>query len=358
MSRGAVATIDCDALRHNLARVRALAPQARVAAAVKADAYGHGAVPVARALSAADAFAVACLDEALALRAGGITHPILILEGPLEAGEVAALADDRLAAVIHDEAQMGWLSAYRGARPIDVWIKVDSGMHRVGFACERLESVYKRLKALETVCIRGWLTHLGCADDEHNPATRVQVERFRAAISPYPGLRSIANSAGVVAWPEAHAEWVRPGIMLYGASPVIGRSASEVGLRPVMTLSSRLIGVRELRRGDPVGYGATWAAPETMLAGVVAMGYGDGYPRHAPSGTPVLVNGQRAKLIGRVSMDMLTVDLRGIESPRVGDPVVLWGEGLPAEEIAEAAGTIAYELFCSVTRRIPRRYSG
>lgn len=358
MSRGAVATIDRDALRHNLDRARAQAPRARIAAAIKANAYGHGAVPVARALGAADAFAVACVDEALALRAADIAHPLVLLEGPLEAAEVEAIAGSGFEAVIHDEAQIGWLAAYHGKAPLDVWVKVDSGMHRIGFACERVESVRERLLAMQRVRIRGWMTHLGCADDITSQTTVKQVERFHAAVDRYPGWKSIANSAGVIAWPVSHADWVRPGIMLYGASPLLGRNAIDLGLRPVMTLTSRLIGVRELRCGDAVGYGATWTAPETMPVGVVAMGYGDGYPRHAPSGTPVLVNGRRTQLIGRVSMDMLVVDLRGVGAAKVGDPVTLWGDGLPADEIATAAGTIAYELFCDVTLRVPFRYIG
>lgn len=358
MSRGAFAVVDRDALRHNLARARAQAPGARVFAAVKANAYGHGMAETAAALADVDAFAVASLEEALELRAAGLDHPVVLLEGPLEVDEVAAIGEAGLEAVIHDAAQLEWLADYRGGEPLRLWIKVDSGMHRVGFACDRVGAVYRLLSQLPRMRVLGWITHLACADDPTSSCTPQQVTRFNAALAGLPGLRSIANSAGVLAWPETHADWIRPGIMLYGASPLLGRSAAELGLRPVMTLNSRLMGVRELRRGDAVGYGATWTAPETMPAGVVAMGYGDGYPRHAPSGTPVLVNGRRTQLLGRVSMDMLTVDLRGIEPARVGDPVVLWGEGLPADEIAEAAGTIAYELFCSVARRVPFRYVG
>ncbi len=345
-------SINLAALRHNLQVVRRAAPSCRVMAAVKANGYGHGLVRVAQALYDSDGFGVACIDEALQLRAAGITASITLLEGFYHADEIPLIAEHRLDLLLHHESQIAALEQASINVPIRVWLKIDTGMHRLGVSPACAASLWQRLQAHPRLQPLGQMTHLACADDLQHPATHRQLEDFSRSTAGLSGERAIANSAGILGWPETHADWVRPGIMLYGVSPFIGGRAAEHDLRPVMTLSSELIAVNMVQAGDTVGYGGAWTCPEAMPVGVVAAGYGDGYPRHAPNGTPVLVNGRRVPLIGRVSMDMVCVDLRGQPDARIGDPVVLWGEGLAVEEVAEAAGTIAYELLCSVTQRV------
>lgn len=354
MTRPARVVINLAALRHNINRVRQLAPRSRIMAIVKADAYGHGITRVANILaSSADAFGVACLEEARALRAAGIQHPVVLLEGPYAAGELAEIEQLDLEIVVHDASQLTILEQARLARPVKVWLKIDSGMHRLGFQTADFAKAWRRLTACVSVAedIR-LMTHLAAANERDNPMTSAQLETFRELGSGIKADCSIANSAGIIAFPESHADWVRPGLMLYGVSPMSDSISQDEGLRPVMTLESRLIAVKQLHANEPVGYGATWRCPEDMPVGIAAAGYGDGYPRHAPSGTPVLVNGERVTLIGRASMDMLIVDLRSQPNARVGDPVVLWGEGLPVEEVANHAGTIPYELLCGVHKRL------
>jgi alanine racemase len=344
--------IDLGALRHNLTVARAAAPGSRVMAAIKANGYGHGLQRVARALAQADAFGVACINEALELRRSGIRQPIVLLEGFFHADELPLIGSNGLETVIHRPGQLEALEAYRGRPPLRVWIKVDSGMHRLGFPPETVAAVHARLLACAGVEFAGFVTHLANADDRQDPKTRSQLDTFAAATGGLPGLRSIANSAGVLGWPASHGDWVRPGVMLYGVSPFCAGSGGQHDLRPVMTLRSELIAVNRLDAGATVGYGGSWRCPEAMPVGVVAVGYGDGYPRHAAPGTPVLVNGRRVPLIGRVSMDMITVDLRSQPDAAVGAPAVLWGDGLPVEQVADQAGTIAYELLCGVTQRV------
>ncbi|MFZ5562335.1 MAG: alanine racemase [Pseudomonadota bacterium] len=351
--------ISTAALHHNLRRVREAAPYARVMAMVKADAYGHGARLVAETLAAADGFGVALLDEALALRAAGIRQPITVLEGVFSAMEMFEAVRHKLGVVIHQEAQVALLEQCKLTGPVDVWLKLDTGMHRLGLAPEAAIAAFRRIRAAPITGELGLLTHFACADQLESPLTERQLARFRAVQQvltkngerPLPD--SLANSAAILAWPAAHGAWVRPGIMLYGSSPFPGQSAESLGLRPVMTLTARLIAVRALKQGEPVGYGATWVAARDTRIGVVGIGYGDGYPRHAPHGTPVLVEGRRVPLVGRVSMDMLTVDLGDLPA-QPGDHCVLWGEGLPVDEVAAQAGTISYELFCKVTSRVRR----
>ncbi len=354
MTRPARALIDAQALHHNLQRVRALAPDSRVMAVVKANAYGHGLLRVARILLEAQAFAVASFEEGVALRNAGVAHPIFLLQGFYDSEELAELGHYRFAPVVHHETQLAALEGSRQAGPIDVWLKVDTGMHRIGFPPEEASQVFRRLEACPVVHRIRLMSHLANADDLADSTTRHQIERFKAVSTGLEAERSLANSAGVVAWPESHFDWVRPGIMLYGVSPLGARSAAELGLKPVMTLTSRLIAVNRCRRGERVGYGGEFVCPEDMSVGVVAIGYGDGYPRHARTATPVLLNGERAALIGRVSMDMITVDLRRHAGAAVGDPVVLWGKGLPVEEVAQCAGTIGYELLARMPPRVPR----
>jgi len=353
------ASIDHAALRHNLEVARGHAPHSRVWAVIKANAYGHGMVQVARTLSGADGFAVARVEEGVHLREAGEAKPILVLEGAVFPEEVEVAVRHRLELALHRADQVGLLERAVPRNPIAVWVKVDTGMHRLGIPPEEVPALLERLSRCPNLARPpGLMTHLANADDPSDPLTERQCERLRA-LAPGGGLRlSIGNSAGIVACPASRTDWVRPGIMLYGASPVVGRSAAELGLKPVMTLTSRLIAVRRLRRGDSVGYSGTWTCPEDMPIGVVGIGYGDGYPRHAPTGTPVLIRGRRLPLVGRVSMDMLSIDLRGLSEARVGDQVTLWGVGLPAEEIAERSGTISYELFCRLTGRVRLEHLG
>lgn len=352
MSRPARARLDPRALRHNLAKARALAPEARVMAVVKANGYGHGLLWAARTLSEADAFGVASIEEGRELRAGGVSQPVCLLEGFFEASEIPVLARERLMPAVHEPGQIAALAS--ATEPLEVWLKLDSGMHRLGFPIEQAQEAYARLRAIPAISSISVLSHLASADNPFDNATRSQVECFVGATESWKVARSMANSAGILAWPETHFEWVRPGLMLYGMSPLVGRKASEFDLRPVMTFESAVIAVRVQRKGAAIGYGGDYLCPEDMPVGVIAAGYGDGYPRHAAAGTPVLVGGEVVPLIGRVSMDMITVDLRRRPQTRVGDPVVLWGRGLPAEEVARWARTIPYTLVCGVTPRIPR----
>ena len=354
MSRPARALLDATALRHNLDRVRDHAPQAKVMAVVKANGYGHGLAWAARTLAAADAFGVASAEEGAALRESGVTRPICLLEGFFDAAELPLLARHGLEPAIHHEEQLRAIEAAALDRRLSVWLKIDTGMHRIGFAPEEAAAALARLKACAGVGAVRVMSHLACADDRSDPATKSQIERFLTLTRGMGLEKSLANSAGIVAWPESRLDWVRPGIMLYGAAPLTGAGAAELGLKPVMTLQTALIAVHRRRKGEVIGYGGDFRCPEDMPVGVAAIGYGDGYPRHAPAGTPVLVNGARAALIGRVSMDMITLDLRAQPQAKAGDPVVLWGAGLPVDEIAAAAGTISYELLCHVAERIPR----
>ncbi|HYW03845.1 MAG TPA: alanine racemase [Gammaproteobacteria bacterium] len=349
------ALIDAAALRHNLARVRRAAPGSSVLAAVKADGYGHGLLRVANSLSGhVEGFAVARVDEAERLRAGGIADRILVLEGAAGPRQIARARALEVELVVHDRAQLEVLEQAAGGGPLRVWIKVDSGMHRLGFDPAEIGAVHERLRSLETVVEPiPLLTHLACADIPDRAYTEGQIECFARSCEGLEGPRSLANSAGVLGFPGSHADCVRPGIMLYGVSPFEGRTGEQDGLRPVMEFVSELISVKPLQRGGRVGYGGRWTAPADTRIGVVAAGYGDGYPRHVPDGTPVLVKGRRVPLVGCVSMDMLTVDLGPEGNERVGDPVTLWGGRLPVEEIARAAGTIAYDLLCGLgTRRV------
>jgi alanine racemase len=358
MTRPTRARIDLQALQHNFTRVREAAPASRIMAIIKANAYGHGLVAVARALPHADAFGVAALEEGIALREAGFDRRIVLLEGLFDADEIHLITGYRLDCVVHHPLQVELLEHSRLRRPLDVWLKVDSGMHRLGFEPGCVSAIHERLRRIDAVATIRLMSHFACADDPRDAYTPRQIEIFRQAIAGLEGERSLANSAAVLGRPDSHQEWVRPGIMLYGGSPLTGRSAADLALLPVMTLESALIAVNMHPQGAAVGYGGEWVCPEAMPVGVAAIGYGDGYPRHAPGGTPVLVNGRRASLIGRVSMDMICIDLRACPAARVGDPVILWGEGLPVDEIAGQAGTIAYELLCRVGTRVGLDYLG
>lgn len=347
--------LDAEALRHNLQQVRKAAPHSRVMAAIKANAYGHGLQRSARILSEAgvDALGVASLDEALQLRTANIKTPITLLEGFFDSAELPLIEEHRLDVVLHHEAQVQTLEALEHTPTCGIWLKVDTGMHRLGVSPEQAPALWQRLQALLPAAqLRGMMTHLANADDRMDNTTPTQLAAFAQATAGLTTEQSIANSAGILAWPDSHADWVRPGIMLYGVDPFVDGAPCPATLQPVMTLRSELIAIKPLHKGDRIGYGGTWTCPEDMPVGVVAVGYGDGYPRHAPNGTPVLIGQQRVPMVGRVSMDMITVDLRNCPEARVGDEVTLWGRGLPVEEIATHAGTIAYELLCGITARV------
>lgn len=356
MTRPAQARLDLAALRHNLGVARELAPNSRVMAVVKANGYGHGALVVAQQLAPlADALAVACIEEAVALREAGIAAPILLLQGVFEATELSLVAELDLWLSITNSQQMAWLEEANLSRPLQCWLKLDTGMHRLGVMPGEAQALYQRLRSTPQALPEPVLcTHFAAADDLDSDQTDRQIALFEQLTAQLPARRSAANSAGVLAWPKAHYEWVRPGYMLYGNSPMNGTHTNAQALRPVMTLLSAVTGLREVATGAAVGYGATWTAARPSRIATVSVGYGDGYPRHAPSGTPVLVKGRRAALAGRVSMDMITVDVTDLPDVQLGDEVVLWGEGLSVDEVARHVGTIGYELTTRMPARAPR----
>ena len=349
--------VDLAALKHNLAVVRRHTPGGRVMAVVKADAYGHGALVVAQSLAAeVEALAVARLDEALRLRAGGIRTPIAVLEGIFDTDGLQLAAQLGLDLIVHDALQVDLLERTSLPGRVRIWLKVDTGMGRLGVDVHAAGALWQRLTDCPAVAPPvGWMTHLAHARRGECPETDHQLALFAIASAGSGAPRNIANSAGILAWPRKHADWVRPGVMLYGVSPFAGEEGADCGLRPVMSLCSELIAVKALDAGDAVGYGGTWRTPRATRLGVVAAGYGDGYPRTLPSGTPVWVNGRPVPLVGRVSMDLLTFDLGPNAADVVGSPVVLWGAGGPSvEALAASIGTIGYELLCRITPRVPR----
>jgi alanine racemase len=324
-----------------------------VLAVIKANAYGHGIVTVAEALGSADAFAVARLEEAVMLRAAGCRARIVLLEGVSAARELATAAQLGLEPFVHQAAQIALLEAWRGAHSFVVWLKIDSGMGRLGFRPADVPAAAARLAACARVAgPANLVTHLAEAEQRGNAGTRAQIDRFNEVTRGMPGERSIANSAGLIAWPEAQGDWVRPGIMLYGISPFADATGADLGLKPVMTFETRVLAIKDLAAGDRVGYGGAWTARRGARIAIAAAGYGDGYPRSASNGTPVQVNGMPAELAGRVSMDMLAIDVSDVLQVSVGDPVQLWGPAVPVERVAASAGTIGYELTCRVSRRV------
>ncbi len=354
MSRPAQITIDISALRHNLAQVKKFAPNSRILAMVKSNGYGHGIERIALALPDVDALGVASLEEGLQLRQAGVQNPICLMEGLFSPVEIGLAAEYDFTLIVHQVNQVDMLEKYfKVTNPFSVWLKIDTGMHRLGFQPSEVPSVYARLQRCAAVKKPiGLMTHFAEADAIERGHTLQQIELFDAITAKMEGQRSLSNSAAIIAWPTAHADWVRPGILLYGASPIHGRRGVEHNLRPVMKLSSELIAIHQLAKNERVGYGGVWSCPEDMAVGVVAIGYGDGYPWHVKSGAPVLVNGRPCPLVGRVAMDMLTVDLRTQPDAKVGDPVMLWGPGLPVEVVAEYSETTAYELLTRITQRV------
>ncbi|MEI7050816.1 MULTISPECIES: alanine racemase [Pseudomonas] len=354
--RPARALIDLEALRHNY-RIAREVTGAKALAVIKADAYGHGAVRCAQALEAeADGFAVACIEEALELRAAGIKAPVLLLEGIFEADELALIVEHDFWIVVHSLWQLEAIEQAALSKPITVWLKLDSGMHRVGLHPKDYAAAYQRLLASGKVAKIVLMSHFARADELHEQSSADQVAVFEAARQGLAAEVSLRNSPAVLGWPQIHSDWVRPGIMLYGATPFEEANAVAERLQPVMTLESKVICVRELPAGEPIGYGAKFITDKPMRIGVVAMGYADGYPRHAPTGTPVLVAGKRSRLLGRVSMDMLCIDLTDVPEADLGSTVELWGKNILASEVAQWADTIPYQIFCNL-RRVPRLYS-
>jgi len=351
------ARISLDALRHNLSRVRQLADGARVMSVIKANAYGHGLPETAEALGGSDAFAVANIDEASRLRSHFPDKKIVILQGVISQEALSLACKLNLDVVIHHEQQLLLLQQAKLSEALSVWLKVDTGMHRLGLPAEQLAAAIDRLQGCSNELNISLMSHFANADDQSDPLTEQQFGMFEQLTGQYNYSKSIANSAGILAKQDYHLDWVRPGIMLYGVNPFTDGMPSELQLQPVMTLTATIIAIQHFSKGDRIGYGGTWTCPEDMPVAVIAIGYGDGYPRHAQSGTPVLINGTPCPLVGRVSMDMICVDIRQAASARVGDPVVLWGEGLPIEVVAEHSNTIAYELLCKITGRVQREYS-
>jgi alanine racemase len=348
------ATIDTGALRHNLEIIRQWAPGSRVMAVIKANAYGHGLVAVARALQSAEAFAVARVDEGLTLRQAGVLTRTVLLEGVFDRSQLDAAAVAGFELVVHTAEQIELLRSAPKDAKFTVWLKLDSGMNRLGFKPAAFAAAHAALRELAAVRQPvNLFTHLASADTPDFATTTDQLALFAAATASLEGERSIANSAGMLGFAAARADWVRPGLLLYGASPFSGTIGPDYGLRPAMTLHSQLIALKDLEVGERVGYGGKWVAQRPTRLAVAAVGYGDGYPRSLSAGSPVLVNGQRAPLAGRVSMDMIGIDVTDLQdAPRLGDPVILWGDGLPVEEIAVWADTIPYELLCGISQRV------
>ncbi len=352
MPRPIRAAISAAALAQNLTVAKRHAEAAKVWAVIKANAYGHGLERAARALASADGFAVLDFQEAARLRVAGVTKPILMLEGFFKPADLPLAHKYGLTPVIHNPEQVEMLKRTALAGEIDLYVKVNSGMNRLGFGVESLRPAYNALRMHRQVRNLTLMTHF--ADADGAAGIKAQLDWFNELTRPFEEQqRSLANSAALLRFPEARGDWVRPGIMLYGGSPFADRSAEQLGLKPAMTLTSEIVATQHLQPGERIGYGFSYEAVGELTIGVVACGYADGYPRHAPTGTPVLVNGKRTRIVGRVSMDLLTVDISDIPEAYIGTPVTLWGEGLSADEVAAASGTVSYELLCKLTARVP-----
>lgn len=356
MGRPTTITIDLDALRHNLQQIRQLAPRSSILAMVKSNGYGHGLERIAKALPDAEALGVACIEEGILLRQAGVKNPIVLMEGLFTGDELGKAAEMDFDLVVHHLDQVEMLEKNPDIHALRIWLKINTGMHRLGFDPKDVLHVHERLMKCANVKKPIILmTHFAEADSSDRSATAAQIKRFDEVTKNISGPRSLCNSAGIMAWPEVHNDWVRPGIILYGASPVKDDCAVDHGFKPVMTLSTEIIAMHQVAKGEKVGYGGLWVCPEDMLIGVIAIGYGDGYPQYAKPGTPVLVNGKICPLVGKVSMDMATVDLRTQPKAKIGDSVVLWGAGLPIEKVAENNNTSAYELLTRITQRVKVR---
>jgi alanine racemase len=356
MSRPTRALINLSALRHNYALAQSLSTPGQAMPIVKANAYGHGAIHIARALEPmAPALGVACIEEAVELREAGISKPILLLEGFFSSDELELAAALDFWIMVQNEPQLQALESARLAQPLTCWLKFDTGMHRLGFEPSAARRLHSRLQACPNVADEVVLaTHFACADDLGRDFTDRQIQLFRTHTKGIDAPCSLANSPGLLGWPQARAQWNRPGFMLYGHSPFSQPHPQAAALQPVMTLRSEIMAIRDVAPGESVGYAAAWTARRPSRIATIPVGYGDGYPRHAESSTPVLINGQRAQLVGRVSMDMITVDVTDVGDVTIGSEVILWGENLSANEVAEHAETIGYEIMTRLHNRVPR----
>ena len=347
------ATIQLSALAHNLAVAKSKAPHSKVMAVVKANGYGHGLLNVAKGLAATDGFAILGLDEALALRAAGYKQPILMLEGCFSADELSVVSEHQISVVVHSHQQIEFFEQSKLAKPIAVYLKINTGMNRLGFKPADFGQARARIEACANVSDITLMTHFATADEPLGIAEQLAV--FNAVTQGHQYSRSLANSATVLRFPEAHGDWVRAGIMLYGTSPIAGQSAASFNLKPVMQFTSQILSVQTLEAGESLGYGHRFTATKKTRVGVVACGYADGYPRHAPNGTPIAVAGKLTQTIGRVSMDMLYVDISDMPEASIGAHVEMWGNQVSVDDVAQAAGTISYELLCAVAPRVPMK---
>lgn len=354
MSRSAIAILSTQNLLHNLNVLKKKAPEADVIAMVKANAYGHGLRSVSQRLQDhISSLGVASIDEALALRKAGVTCPITLCEGVFEADELLVASCQRFHVVFHEENQLRWLEQSQLPVPLKAWLKIDSGMGRLGFKPLEGAKAFERLKACEAIeKPLGIMSHFACSELKDHPLNQQQIKTFEAFTKDHKGPKSFLNSGGIFNFPNKAFNTIRPGLALYGVSPMGDRRAQDLGLKAVMTLQTRLIAVKNHEKGSFIGYGARYQCPEDMPIGVIAMGYGDGYPRTANDGTPILVNGKRCQIVGRVSMDMATIDLRQCPGAQVGDPVTLWGEGLPIEEVATHTQNIPYDILTGIQSRV------
>ncbi|GLT13969.1 alanine racemase [Vibrio algivorus] len=362
MARPTKASIDLAAFRHNYRVAKAQSPNSKAVAIIKADAYGHGAVKLAHSLSEADAFGVACIEEAIELREAGIKQPILLLEGFFEASELELIQRHHLWTALHSQHQIEAIKRQPESYNFNVWLKLDSGMHRLGFSPQDYPSAFEQLSELPQVDNIVHMTHFACADELDKSMTQSQLKTCKATLAQLKTqTSSFANSAATLAHPSSHSEqfsgYTRPGIMLYGADPLLHPNSASKQLIPVMTLTSKIIAIREVKAQESVGYGERYRCERNMKIGTVAIGYADGYPRHAKDGTPVMVDGIRTQLVGRVSMDMLTVDLTDIPNADIGSTVELWGKNVKSAEVAHCCDTIPYTLFTGITRRVYKEYS-
>lgn len=349
-----IANINLAALNHNLQIIKQRAPKSKILAMVKGNGYGHQAPWVAECLQPqVDAFGVACMDEALELKQSGITAPILILMGFLSREELLLADQYKFSVVIHNYQQLKMLEQTPLNHLLNIWLKIDTGMHRLGFAPEEVNEVYRRLMASGKVSLPiEIMTHFAEADNIQSIKTAIQLQCFIHTVQNLNHQYSIANSSALLNYPELVIGYLRPGIILYGVSPLPNSTGLDLGFKPVMTLTSKIIALHDLKAGESVGYGSTWTCPEDMRIGIVAAGYGDGYARDIQNGAPILVNGVMCSVIGRIAMDMTTVDLRPFPNAQIDDPVVLWGEGLPIENVAKYSSSVSYELFCRLTKRV------
>jgi len=352
------AVISRRAVKHNYQRIKSIAPNSKVISVLKANAYGHGLLEMASILDHSDTFGVARLEEALAIRKGNIDKPILLMEGFFDRADINVLIRHNIQTVIHSFEQIHHLELTPeviepSQTPLKVWLKIDTGMNRLGISPSEFDEALLRLKAIDYIDPDiNFMTHFACADDLNNDFTRHQMTQFFQLLQHQTGQLTLANSAGILAWPQSHADWIRPGLLLYGCSPMEDRTGEQDGFMPAMTLTTSVIAIKSLSKGESVGYGAYWQTPHDTQLGVIAIGYGDGYPRHAKAGTPVLINGKRYPIVGRVSMDMITVDLGHDHRVCCGDSVIMWGSELPVEEIAQWSDTICYELILQLTSRV------